>query len=144
MIGEVSNSKFFKHECNILRHSYQGLLTSTSTGILKIFNVARKAIKNKNLKNSISVIYFDEIGLAEISPNNPLKVIHSELEYDENEDKLGFVGISNWTFDSSKMYKGIYLSIPEPVEKDLIETAQKIFLRVMEMDYHIIKNILIN
>ncbi len=126
MIGEASNSKFFKYESKILRHSYQGSLTSTSAGILKIFNVARKAIKNKNLKNTISVIYFDEMGLAEISPNNPLKVIHSQLEYDENEDKVAFVGISNWTLDASKMNRGIYLSIPEPDEKDLIETAQKI------------------
>jgi hypothetical protein len=37
------------------------------------------------------------MGLAEISPNNPLKVIHSELEYDNNIDnkKIDFVGISN-------------------------------------------------
>ena len=37
------------------------------------------------------------MGLAEISPNNPLKVIHSELEYDNNIDnkKIAFVGISN-------------------------------------------------
>ena len=126
MIGEASNSNFFKYESKILRHSYQGSLTSTSAGILKIFNVSRKAIQNKNLKNTISVIYFDEMGLAEISPNNPLKVIHSQLEYDENEDKVAFVGISNWTLDASKMNRGIYLSIPEPDEKDLIETAQKI------------------
>ena len=66
------------------------------------------------------------MGLAEISPNNPLKVIHSQLEYDENKDKVAFVGISNWTLDASKMNRGIYLSIPEPDEDDLIETALKI------------------
>ncbi len=51
------------------------------------------------------------------SPNNPLKVIHSELEYDENEDKIGFVDISNWTLDATKMNRGIYLSIPEPEKR---------------------------
>ena len=56
------------------------------------------------------MIYFDEMGLAEISPNNPLKVIHSQLEYDENEDKVAFIGISNWTLDASKMNRGIYLA----------------------------------
>ena len=69
------------------------------------------------------MIYFDEMGLAEVSPNNPLKVIHSQLEYDENEDKVAFVGISNWTLDASKMNRGIYLAIPEPDEEDLQKTA---------------------
>ena len=72
------------------------------------------------------MIYFDEMGLAEISPNNPLKVMHSQLEYDENKEKVAFVGISNWTLDASKMNRGIYLSIPVPDEQDLIETATKI------------------
>ena len=66
------------------------------------------------------------MGLAEISKNNPLKVIHSQLEYDENKEKVAFVGISNWTLDASKMNRGIFLSIPEPDEKDLNETALKI------------------
>jgi hypothetical protein len=69
------------------------------------------------------MIYFDEMGLAEVSPNNPLKVIHSQLEYDENEDKVAFVGISNWTLDASKMNRGIYLAIPEPDEEYLQKTA---------------------
>ena len=39
------------------------------------------------------MLYFDEIGLTEISPNNLFKVIHSQLEYDENEDskKIAFI-----------------------------------------------------
>ena len=53
-------------------------------------NKIKKKKKNDNL---ISVLYFDEIGLTEISPNNLFKVIHSQLEYDENEDskKIAFV-----------------------------------------------------
>ena len=83
-------------------------------------------MKNKEEKDQekiISMIYFDEMGLAEISPNNPLKVIHSQLEYDENEDKISFVGVSNWTLDASKMNRGVYLAIPEPQEDDLQDTA---------------------
>ena len=65
------------------------------------------------------------MGLAEISPNNPLKVIHSQLEYDENEDskKIAFVGISNWSLDASKMNRTVFLSVAEPDEEDLIDTA---------------------
>ena len=70
--------------------------------------------------------FFDEMGFAEISDNNPLKVIHSELEYDEQRTKVAFVGISNWSLDASKMNRGIYLSIPEPEEDDLIKTALSI------------------
>ncbi len=48
------------------------------------------------------------------SPNNPLKVLHSELEYDLNDEnnQISFVGISNWKLDEAKMNRGIYLSIP--------------------------------
>ena len=64
--------------------------------------------------------------LAEISNNNPLKVLHSELEYDEHENKIAFISISNWVLDASKMNRGIFLSIPEPDEKDLKITARTI------------------
>jgi hypothetical protein len=66
------------------------------------------------------------MGLAEISSNNPLKVIHSNLEYDENDDKIAFVGISNWTLDASKMNRCVFLAILEPNEDDLKKTANKI------------------
>ena len=69
------------------------------------------------------MIYFDEMGLAEIAKSNPLKVIHSQLEYDENYYKVAFVGISNWVLDASKMNRGIYLSIPESDLEDLQLTA---------------------
>ena len=36
------------------------------------------------------VIVFDELGLAEISTNNPLKVLHALLEPDERN--IAFVG----------------------------------------------------
>ena len=53
-----------------------------------MFERARKIIKNKDKTKTISLVYFDEMGLAEISKNNPLKVIHSQLEYDEMKIKL--------------------------------------------------------
>ena len=89
-------------------------------------------LKQKEIKESptiddyIFMIYFDEMGIAEISPNNPLKVIHSQLEYEKEEEKLAFVGISNWTLDASKMNRGIYLAVSEPDEIDCIETAIEI------------------
>ena len=78
------------------------------------------------------------MGLAEISDNNPLKVIHSELEYDEHKTKVAFIGISNWSLDASKMNRGIYLSIPEPDKLDLINTALSIaksYYNNLEINY---------
>jgi len=124
MNGKDSSSEFFKEFPKVYTKSYQGSLTSNSKGVLKIFKKARDSLKNEEFaKNIISAIYFDEMGLAEISKNNPLKVIHSQLEYDENKEKVSFIGISNWPLDASKMNRGIHLSIPEPDEDDLKETA---------------------
>jgi energy-coupling factor transporter ATP-binding protein EcfA2 len=124
MQGKSSKNKLFKKFPGIYMNSYQGSKTSDSKGVLNIFNKARKILKN--IENIISMIYFDEMGLAEISKNNPLKVIHSQLEYDDNEDKVAFVGVSNWTLDASKMNRGIFLAIPEPDKQDLIDTAKTI------------------
>ncbi len=126
MKGKRSKTTFFQSLPSIKITPYQGSITSTSQGVLEAFNLARNKISKKEKNdNLISVLYFDEMGLAEISPNNPLKVIHSQLEYDENEDskKIAFVGISNWSLDASKMNRTVFLSVPEPDEDDLKETA---------------------
>ena len=68
------------------------------------------------------VVIFDEIGLAEISPHNPLKVMHSLRE----PPRVATVGISNWSLDASKMNRVINLSRTEPGEEDLRESAESI------------------
>ena len=108
MKGSSSNKMLFKELPKIILNSYQGSMGSTSQGVENVFKKARKALEkltDEDRKNNISMIFFDEMGLAEHSPNNPLKVIHSELEYDLNEGakKVAFVGISNWALDASKM-----------------------------------------
>ena len=121
--------------------SFQGSMGSTSKGVKSVFKKARNILKNVNKENEenkknkeksssdkeeiISMIFFDEMGLAEHSPNNPLKVIHSELEYDLNEGhkKIAFVGISNWALDASKMNRGLFLSIPDPDIEDAKKTS---------------------
>ena len=98
MNGEYSKSELLIKYPKIILTSYQGSLTSNSKEIKKNFIRAKKIAKEVNKKSkSLSVILFDEMGLAEISPNNPLKVIHSELD---NNTEIGFVGISNWTLDA--------------------------------------------
>ena len=135
MKGEHSKSELFRKYPKIYLTSYQGSLTSSSKEIEIVFKNAKKIIENNGKKNKIlSVILFDEMGLAEISPNNPLKVLHSELD---GKQEIGFVGISNWTLDASKMNRGIHLSVQEPNLDDLILTSNTISTDI----YEDIKNI---
>lgn len=45
---------------------------------LRIFVLHRP--RNSIANNALVLVHFDEIGLAEASPNNPLKVLHAHLE----------------------------------------------------------------
>ena len=148
MKGERSENNFFRKYPELLVFSYQGSKTSTSEGIENVFNKARSCLKKNKEKNDIiPVFYFDEMGLAEDSPNNPLKVIHSQLEYDDNEQKIAFVGISNWILDASKMNRTIFLGVPPLREKDLEQTAEEIasnldkelFLRYKDLFVKLVK-----
>lgn len=54
---------------------YQGSKQSNEEGIARIF---RKAAK-KSALGQVGLMFFDEIGIAELSPNKPLKVLHEYL-----------------------------------------------------------------
>ena len=60
--------------------SYQGSTESTSEGIEQIFDRA-KEYHDRN-PDVIPVVLLDEVGLAEVSPHNPLKVLHALIEPD--------------------------------------------------------------
>ena len=144
MQGLNSSSQFWKQYPQLIVTSFQGSLTCTSIAIKKSFDHALQTLekwkkknpidKNKEMNGNdiISLVFIDEIGLCELSPSNPLKVLHSFLELDykdkNDRDKITFVGISNWKLDASKMNRGIYLNVssPESNEKDMIETANEL------------------
>ena len=136
MKGIYSKSPLFKEYPQLFMYNYQGSETSTSQGIIETFDKARAYARNQlkrinkeggeKKEKFIAMIFFDEMGLAERSPNNPLKAIHSQLEYDDNEFKIAFVGISNWKIDASKMNRCLTLSKPDPDKEDLILTADTI------------------
>ena len=138
MKGQYSKSDLFKSYPQLFMYKYQGSETSTSQGIIETFKKTRlyaekqKYRVEQEAKNSkdgiykekfIAMVFFDELGLAERSPNNPLKAIHSQLEYDENKFKIAFVGISNWKIDASKMNRALTLSKPDPDKDDILNTA---------------------
>lgn len=125
--GKDSQSEFFRALPEVKVISFQGSESSTSDGINKVFNKALEFLTKKDdsvEQKIIPLILLDEVGLAEISPHNPLKVLHSKLETpDDSELPYAIVGISNWSLDASKMSRMIQLSRPEPDEQELYDTA---------------------
>ena len=69
--------------------------------------------KEKKENIPIAMILFDELGLAERANTNPLKVLHSKLEYKGKADGISFVGISNYTLDVDKINRILKLSVPD-------------------------------
>jgi hypothetical protein len=55
--------------------SFQGSESSTSEGITKTFAAAKAAAAAAGA-STIAVVLLDEVGLAEILPHNPLKVMY--------------------------------------------------------------------
>jgi len=122
--GEKSVDRYFKTLPELTMVSFQGSDSCTSDGILKAYERAKKYLKT-DASNLLPVFVFDEIGLAELSKHNPLKVLHSLLEVENKV--IGFIGISNWRLDASKMNRALYLARPDPDEDDLKFTAMCIY-----------------
>ena len=143
--GMVSKTKLCKQTKELVVFPYQGSLNSTAEEIKEVFKKAKNYQKSNT--DTIAMVYIDEIGLAEINKNNPLKVIHSELEmnfdfeinnsgdnlFNNNDNsKVAFLGISNWSLDASKMNRTIFNVIQEPDIKDLKKTSFEIALSINE------------
>ena len=105
------------------------------------------------------MILFDELGLAEKSKTNPLKVLHSKLEYAGKKEGVSFVGISNYSLDAAKINRALVLSVPnledridqlkrtvqsivESISDDLYNNQKQIF-DILSMAYYEYKNTLI-
>ena len=125
MKGQYSKGKFFKQFGKIFRYYYQGSEMSTSEGIKQVFDRALKETENNKNNNYICLVFFDEMGLAEHSSKNPLKIMHYLLEKDQ-ENFVPFIGISNWILDASKNNRTVTLWIPDFDYKDLEEIALSI------------------
>ncbi|XP_074397014.1 E3 ubiquitin-protein ligase RNF213 isoform X2 [Zonotrichia albicollis] len=132
MQGQAAHSDLFKHLKQIHLVSFQCSPLSTPEGIIGTFKHCARFQEGKNLKEYVSVVVLDEIGLAEDSPKMPLKTLHPLLEdgcIDDVPDahkKVGFIGISNWALDPAKMNRGIFVSRGDPSREELIKSAEGI------------------
>ncbi|CAI2200651.1 13522_t:CDS:2, partial [Funneliformis geosporum] len=112
--GSDSNDKYFKMLPQIYLIPHQGTTSSTSDGLIKVFE------KANTYQETSSKLFPIIIGLAETSPYNPLKVLHSLLESSPFRLKDSFleeiyptgptvsvIGISNWRLDISKSSRAL-------------------------------------
>ena len=132
MKGDYSKNEFFKQYPPIIQIYFQGSESTTPEDITELFDKAEglynsyKKIKKKNDKVPIYMILFDELGLAERAPTNPLKVLHTKLEYDGKTEGVCFIGISNYSLDAAKVNRTISLSVPNLEEKlDQLKATSK-------------------
>ena len=130
-----------KHLASFSVQPYQGSRQSTSSSLLQVFDRAlqqqEKLRKLKRRTRPLALVLLDEVGLAEQSPHNPLKVLHSRLEPRRVEQAVAVIAISNWELDRSKMSRGLILSCPPASESDLLEIALAIIRAYLAHDTQI-------
>ncbi|RIA93442.1 hypothetical protein C1645_819410, partial [Glomus cerebriforme] len=127
--GSDSNDKYFRSLPQVYLIPHQGSSSSTSDGIIKVFDTANKYQETSSKQFPvISVVLLDEVGLAETSPFNPLKVLHSLLEpsYPATGPTVSVIGISNWRLDNSKSSRALLVQRPQFDLDDLIDTAERL------------------
>lgn len=133
MRGKSSKSELYKRFKEIKLCSYQCSSHSRSEDIVDTFNTCKK-LQQQKPENFQAVVVLDEIGLAEGSQKMPLKTLHGLLDNgspDESnftpENKISFVGISNWALDPAKMNRGLLKNCCDPDIRDLINTVNEMY-----------------
>ena len=141
MRGEYSKNEFFRNYPPIIQIYFQGSESTKAEDVIELFKRAEDLYKNYKTihKNNeivpIYMILFDELGLAEKSPANPLKVLHSKLEYDGINEGVCFIGISNYSLDAAKVNRALSLSVPNLEEKlDQLKTTSKSIVKSISED----------
>ena len=96
MQGMTSDNDVMKNFKQVHMFSYQCSQLSTPESVIEVFNTASSLQNKQEIDQGgiISVVVLDEVGLAEDSPNLPLKALHPLLEDGtegagaEGEDKV--------------------------------------------------------
>ena len=135
MQGKYSSNDLLKQFKRVHAFPYQCNQFSTTSTLVELFEEAMKfQVAQGDFNNSVSVVVLEEIGLAEDTPGLPLKVLHPYLEDgtagtkpDEQdvkpEERVAFIGISNWALDPAKMNRGIMVIRCPPVQEELLQSA---------------------
>ena len=133
MRGKYSKNKFFQQFPQIIQIYFKGSEITQPEDVQKLFKKAEmllNSLKEKRKKEDLPIIMvlFDELGLAESSKSNPLKVLYKKLEYTGKEEGVSFVAISNYSLEATKIDRAYVLSVPDLDQNidDLIQTSKNI------------------
>ena len=141
MRGKYSKNEFFQNFPQLVQIYFQGSESTLPGDVERLFYKAKKKFdsfkdkrKDEKEKLPIIMVLFDELGLAERSEINPLKVLHEKLEYTGKDEGVSFVGISNYTLDAAKINRALVLSVPDLDQNlyDLIVTTKSIVESIFE------------
>jgi len=88
LANDLSNDEVLMYFKKAKFSQFYGSMNTTSEGVNKKFlSVTAEYLKVDKTTSENMVLVFDEIGLAELSPDNPNKVLHSYLD-PGSEDRL--------------------------------------------------------
>jgi len=81
----------------------------------------------------LAMVVLDELGLADLSPEKPIKVLHSELERqavltsgEQNQSPYSVVALSNWVVDAAQVNRGILISRTKAEREDLLQSSMQL------------------
>ncbi|XP_072036424.1 E3 ubiquitin-protein ligase rnf213-alpha-like [Amphiura filiformis] len=138
MEGTTSDSSLFRTLKKVNFTTHQCNPDTTRKDINNAFEEAAMVWQNNKSEHFVSVVCLDELGLAEASPDAPLKILHPYLENvpEEEEEEsypprtscknISFIGMSNWAVDMANINTGIVLILEDPNQETLIETAKEL------------------
>lgn len=104
---------------------------STSAGFKALFESAQRL--SVDPKTMLAMVVLDELGLADLSPEKPIKVLHSELERkafltsgETQQSPYSVVALSNWVVDAAQVNRGILISRKQANKEDLLTSAKEL------------------
>ena len=126
---------------------------STSAGFKALFESAQKL--SVDPKTMLAMVVLDELGLADMSPEKPIKVLHAELERksvltsgEEQQSPYSVIALSNWVMhlntifsnssinilifpnfkvvDAAQVNRGILISRTQASTDDLLKSAEQL------------------
>uniref|UniRef100_A0A0P4YE06 AAA+ ATPase domain-containing protein n=2 Tax=Daphnia magna TaxID=35525 RepID=A0A0P4YE06_9CRUS len=104
---------------------------STSSGFKALFESAQRL--SVDPKTMLAMVVLDELGLADMSPEKPIKVLHAELERqsvltsgDKQQSPYSVVALSNWVVDAAQVNRGILILRTQADKKDLLRSAEQL------------------
>ncbi|KAL4512103.1 hypothetical protein ABPG72_005105 [Tetrahymena utriculariae] len=116
--GISSSSIFLQGFPSIKEFYIQGNLQTQSEEIRRAFQQAKEV----KINGVLPVVFFDEAGQAELSENNPNKVLHELLD----DGDVSFIASSNYSLDYAKQNRCLHLQRNRNSLEDLKEFVNQL------------------